>query len=348
MKAAVYKGNQRLEVEEISTPTPGPGQVLMKVKYCAICGTDVHGFLYDVVPPGTVMGHEYCGTIARVGPEVSRWKEGDRVVGGGGTPPQGKGPGHAMDPRYNYRTMGFAGRPLRAYAEYILLDEWEPTPIPEGVTDEAASLSEPCSVGVHAVRISQLKLGDSVAVLGAGPIGLLTLQAARAAGAGAIFVSEPAPSRRDAALKLGADSVIDPLEEDVVSRMVSLTGGTGPDVVFECASAKSTLDQALVMVRRSGQVVLVAIAWEPTPVLPVEWMARQVNLQASFGSTPEDWRIALDLLRSGKVTVEPLLSQTSFIPMDDIQEAFEALVKPTTQLQMVVKPESTEGHRWTA
>ena len=82
MKAAVYKGHQRFEIEEVPTPTPGPAQVLVEVKYCAICGTDVHGFLYDVVPPGTVLGHEYCGTIAAVGSGVSRWKEGDRVVQG--------------------------------------------------------------------------------------------------------------------------------------------------------------------------------------------------------------------------------------------------------------------------
>ena len=84
MKAAVYKGNQRFEIEEIPTPSPGPTQILVKVKYCAICGTDVHGFLYDAVPPGTVMGHEYCGTVAEVGADVTRWKPGDRVVGGGG------------------------------------------------------------------------------------------------------------------------------------------------------------------------------------------------------------------------------------------------------------------------
>ena len=339
MRAAVYKGKQRLEVEEIPTPAPGPGQLLVDVTYCAICGTDVHGFLYDVVPPGTVMGHEYSGTIAELGEGVSGWKVGDRVVGGGGTPPPGMGPSFVRDPRFNYRTMGFHGRPLRAYAEYVVMEEWEPVPIPEGVSDEAAALCEPCAVTVHAVRGSRLKLGDSVAVLGAGPIGLLCTQVAKAAGASAVVVSEPAAARRDAALSLGADAVIDPTNEDVVSRMVSLTDGLGPHVVFECAAAKPTLDQALDMVRRQGQVVLVAIAWEPTSVMPADWMAREVKLQASFGTgTAEDWRIVLELIRSGKVRMEPLLSEAGFIPLDEIQGAFEALVKPTTQLQMVVKP----------
>ena len=338
MKAAVYKGNQRLEVLEVTTPTPGPKQVLVKVKYCAICGTDVHGFLYDVVPPGTVMGHEYCGVIAQLGDEVSNWKEGDRVLGGGGAALPGAEPAFRRNPRYSYRTMGFSGRPLRAYAEYVLMEEWEPVPIPDGVSDEEAALCEPCSVAVRAVRLSGLRLGDPVAILGAGPIGLLCLQAAEAAGAGEVFVSEPVPARREAAAGLGADAVIDPAKEDVVDRMVSLTGDRGPQLVFDCAGARSTLDQALEMVRPSGQVVLVALAWEPTSVLPVEWIAREGKLQASFGGTPEDWRIALDLIRSGKIRMEPLLSEASFIPLDDIQHAFEALIKPTTQLQMVVKP----------
>jgi threonine dehydrogenase-like Zn-dependent dehydrogenase len=218
------------------------------------------------------------------------------------------------------------------------MEEWEPLPLPDGVPDEAAALCEPCAVTVRATRMSQLRLGDSVAILGAGPIGLLCLQVVKAAGAGAVFVSEPAASRREAALNLGADAVVDPTDEDVVSRMVSLTGGVGPDVVFECAAARPTLDQALDMVRRSGQVMLIALAWEPTPVVPVDWAGREVKLQTSFGQTPKDWAIALELIRSGKVNMEPLLVETGFIPLQGIQQAFEALTSPTTQLQMVVKP----------
>ena len=338
MKAAVYKGAQRFEIEEIPTPSPGPGQILMRVRYCAICGTDVHAFLYDIAPPGTVMGHEYCGTVAAVGPQVTGWKEGDRVVGGGGTPPSGQEPARNAEARYNYRTMGFTSGRVMAYAEYILLDEWQPVPMPDGVSDEAGALCEPCAITVHATRLSQLRLGDSVAILGAGPIGLLCLQVVKAAGAGQVFVSEPAPARRQAALELGGDAVIDPTSDDAVSEIVSLTGGVGPDVVFECAAARSTLDDALTLVRRGGQVMLVALAWEPTPLLPVDWAAREVKLQTSFGSTPDDWRIALDLIESGKVRMEPMLSETDYVSLEGIQEAFEALVKPTSQLQMVVKP----------
>ncbi len=337
MRAAVYKGSQQFAIEEMPDPVPGAGQVVIDVGCCAICGTDVHHFMYDIAPAGTVMGHEYSGVVSAVGDGVSRWRVGDRVVGGGGESPPGRAP--VRGERTNYR-LDSAAAPtsrVRAYAEKVLLEEWEPVAIPEGVSDEEAAMCEPCAVAVRAVRLSQLKLGDSAVVLGAGPIGLLTMQVARAAGASRVIVSEPAPARADAARKLGADAVINPLEEDAESCVVELTDGVGPDVAFECAAAKGTLDQALNMVRRGGQVVLVAIVWERTPVLPPDWMAREVKLQTSFGTQPQDWRIALDLIRSGKVTMEPLVSEASYLPLDDIQGAFEALCNPSNQVQMVVR-----------
>ena len=119
--------------------------------------------------------------------------------------------------------------------------------------------------------------------------------------------------------------------------MVSLTDGQGPDVIFDCAGIQSTLNQAMDTVRPSGQVVLVAVPWEPMPLMPVDWMVREIRFQSSWGSRPDDWNIALRLFGAGKVAVEPLLSPASFIPLDGIQQAFEALTKPSTELQMVVK-----------
>ena len=338
MRAAVYRGKQRIEVEEIPTPEPGPGEIVVRVKHCAICGTDVHAFLYDVADPGTVMGHEYSGTVTAVGSDVTRWKVGDRMIGAGGTPPSTVKIGMRNEPRFNFRTMGFAVERKRGYAEYVLLPEWEPLPIPDGISDEEAALAEPLAVAVRAVRRSAMKTGDLVAVLGAGPIGLMCIQAAKAAGAGRIFVAEPSRTRRQAATDLGADEVIDPASEDVVGRMVALTDGHGPDIVFEAAGAKPTLDQALTMVRRQGQVMLVAISWEPVSINPVEWMAREVGLETTFSSDPVDWSAALDLLVTGKVNIRPMVNDASFIPLGDIQQAFEALIRPTTQLQMVINP----------
>ena len=339
MKAAVFKGKGSLAVEEVPTPTVGPGQVLVKVKYCAICGSDVHrGFIFGMMTPGTVMGHEYCGTIAQVGEGVTQWKVGDRVVGGGGTPAPGAFPRLSATARYSARQLGFmASGTMGGFAEYVLIDAWRPLPIPTGVSDEAAALAEPCTVAVHAVRLSQIKLGDSVAVIGAGPIGLFVLQCARAAGATRVYVSEPAPARVRAALELGADQVLDPTQVNVVEEMLKLTEGLGPDLVFECAGAPSTLQQALEMVRRSGRVIMVSLAWEETPTLPVEWVGREVELKCSYGATPQEWRTSLELMRQGKVRVEPMIGPNDYVSLANIQQAFEALVRPSDHIQIMVQ-----------
>jgi len=339
MKAAVFKGKGLLEVEEVPTPAPGPGQVLVKVKYCAICGSDVHrGFIFGMMTPGTVMGHEYSGTIAQLGEGVTAWTVGDRVVGGGGTPPPDVAARPAQNARYSARQLGFrAGTSMGGYAEYILVDAWRPLPVPPGVSDAAAALTEPCTVAVHAVRLSQVKLGDSVAVIGAGPIGLFAIQCARAAGATRVYVSEPAPARARAAMELGADLVLDPTKVDIVEEMVKLTGGLGPDIVFEAAGAPPTLQQAMEMVRRSGQVILVSLGWEETPTLPVEWVGREVELKCSYGGSPLEWSTSLELMRQGKVRVEPMIGPKDYVPLAAIQQAFESVVRPSDRIQIMVE-----------
>jgi (R,R)-butanediol dehydrogenase/meso-butanediol dehydrogenase/diacetyl reductase len=338
MKAAVYKGDQHFEIEEIPTPTAGPAQVVVKVHFCAVCGTDVHAFLYDVAPPGTVLGHEFAGDVVEVGSDVTKWKVGDRVIGGGGDPPPGQEAPTRTHPRYNYRTMGFPEGSIRGYAEFVLMEEWQPILIPDGITDEEAAMCEPTAVAIHAIRNSDLKLGDSVGILGAGPIGLLTLQAARAAGASAVYVTEPAPERARVALELGADAVINPLEQDLQTEIDALTDGRGPNIVFDCAGFPSTLDQAFNIVRRAGQVVLVAVPWEELPLRPVDWMAREISFKASWGSLPGDWHRAIRLMASGKLTVKPMIGDVESIPLEGMQEAFEGLIKPSNQLQIVVRP----------
>ena len=153
-----------------------------------------------------------------------------------------------------------------------------------------------------------------------------------------MYVSEPATARARAAQKLGADRVIDPTSADVVSEMVAMTGGLGPHVAFECAGAPPTLQQALEMVRRRGQVVVVSLAWQSIPVLPVEWVGREVEMKASASKTPEEWQIGLNLMNDGKVQVEPMITKGSYVSLDRIQEAFENLLRPTDQIKLLVMP----------
>ena len=337
MKAAVYYSPQRLQVEDLPTPEPGPNEILIKVQYSAICGTDVHAFLYDIAPSGSVLGHEFSGVVSGIGSDVTRWEIGDRVTCGGGTPPPGLEAPLRRQEQFNYRLEGFTNTRTRGYAEYTILNDWEPMQVPEAVGDLEASLIEPCSVAVRAVRLSNQKLGDTVAILGAGPIGLLCMQAARAAGAGMVIVSEPVPARREAAKLLGADAVVDPLSDSGVEDIMDLTDGAGPHIVYECAASRTTLDTAFNIVRKKGNVMLVALAWEQVPVLPVDWAAKEIQLNTTFGGVPFDWQVAMNLIRSGSISLEPLLAETDILVIDDIQAAFEALVRPSTQVQMVIK-----------
>ena len=337
MRAAVYKSKQNLVVEEIPTPEPQSDEVQIKISHSAICGTDVHVYLYDIAPPDTVLGHEFAGEISKVGSDVTRFKVGDRVIGLGGTPPPGKESPLRRQDQYNYRLEGITNTRTRGYAEYTVAKEWEPLRLPDQVSNLEGALAEPCAIVTRAVRLSNQKLGDTVAVLGAGPIGLLCLQAAKAAGATKVIVSEPSEARRSVALELGADAVVDPTSQDPVIAIIELTDGAGPHVVYECAAAKPTLHDALDMVRRKGNVMLVALAWEDVPLLPVDWAGKEIQLNTTFASEPYDFKVAVDLIASKKFVLEPLLSDTDTIELKDIQEAFESLIKPSNQIQMVIK-----------
>ncbi|MBM3943947.1 MAG: zinc-binding dehydrogenase [SAR202 cluster bacterium] len=339
MRAAVYQGNQKLEIKDVPVPPTGLGQILVKVSHSAICGTDVHGFMYDVVPKGQIMGHEYSGTVVEVGKGVTQWKKGDRVAGGGGTPPPGVPSFIITHPRFNFRKQGWNSQPpwAMAYAEYVQMEAWQALGIPNEVSDVAASMAEPLAAAVHAVRRSGLKIGDSVAVFGAGPLGLFSAQVAKAAGAAPVVAIEPAPARREAAGKVGADAVIDPSKQDVETELTKLTGGKGPQIVFECAGAKSTLHQAMESVRFGGRVVLVALSWEPQPVVPVDFITRDVELTTTFAHGTDDWLVGFDLIKKGKVNTDALLTKDGIIPLEKIQETFLRLTKPTDEIKVVVK-----------
>ena len=337
MKAAVTRGTQQIQVEDVPTPEPGPNQVLIKIKYSAICGSDVHRFQYGMMNSGSIMGHEYIGEVVQSGASVTLLNEGDRVVSGGGESPEGV-PARTAGDRYSARTMGLKAPLQGGFAEYIVLDEWRPLVIPKNVSDELAVLAEPASIAVHAVRTSKFSIGDSVVVMGAGPIGLLTMQVLNAAGAGAVYVSEPATARADAARVLGATIVMNPTEEDVVSKILEISGGPGVPIAFDAAAAQPTLQQGLEMVRRGGQVIVVSMAWENVDLLTVEWIGREVEMKASYGSQPIDWRTVLNLMERGLLSEQAMVTDESFIGFDEMQSSMERLMKPDEHVQLVLVP----------
>jgi (R,R)-butanediol dehydrogenase / meso-butanediol dehydrogenase / diacetyl reductase len=334
MKAAIFTEDKRLVVEEVPDPTPEPDEIVMRVTYCAICGSDLHRYAYAMMSPGTIMGHEFSGEVVAIGTHVTHWKIGDRVTRCGGRIDPGRDLPN-MPPRYSAKERGFLGLKPGAYAEYLATPAEKVMAIPEGVSDLDSSLLEPLTVALHAVRSSKLKLGDRVMIVGAGPIGLLAQQCARRAGATQVYVSETNPARRRVAEILGAQAVFDPGRADVVKEIVKRTG-IGADVAFECAGARPTLQQALESVRMGGQVVVVALAWEPVECLPVEWVGREVELKSCYAHLNSEWPISMGLLAGGEIQTRPLISKV--IGLERLDATFRELLDPGNELvQVVVK-----------
>ncbi len=334
MKAAVFKGKGVFAVEELPTPKPGPDEILIKIRYCGICGTDLHNYSFGITAPGSVIGHEWCGVVAEQGQKVTGFKVGDRVMlfKNPGTPL----PNLRINPRAIYSAPGRRG----AFAEYMLAQPSEAAHIPDDVSDEEAASLEPLVAGIHAVRLGNIKVSDFVALIGAGPIGLFMVQRIKQAGARRIFVSEITPVRAAKAAELGADRVFNPLKDDIISEIVKLTDGKGPDIVYECAADKTTLQQACRLVARNGRITCLAVYQEPITIEPLDWymMQPEIKFTTNGDSTPLDWELSLELMRKKQIKVATVIS--NIVPLADIQETFQKLLNraTNTMLRVLVAP----------
>ncbi len=195
---------------------------------------------------------------------------------------------------------------------------------------------EPATVAVHALRRTPLQLGEAAVVLGAGPIGLLVLQCARAAGAGGVVVVEPDTERARLATELGASAVIDPNQGDVATRIQQECGAPGADVVFECAGIPSTVDQSVSLVRRGGVVSLVGLATAPAEIAPGSWLAKEVRLVSSLGYLREEFDVAMQLVADGRLGLEPL--HTGTVGLTDLEAAFHRLLEGGDEVKVLVDP----------
>ncbi len=334
MRAAVVRQNDML-VADVPEPQAGPGEVIIKVKYCGICGSDVHRFAAGGFPDGAILGHEPYGVVARVGEGVAEWQGGERVVV------------IAYDPCRKCRWcqqgeyqlcldkywIGLGTNP-GAFAEYVKACSTMLLRVPDQVRDRAAALTEPLAVALHAVRTAHINLGDTAVVIGAGPIGLLVTQCLRVAGARAIGVIEVAPGRAELAAHLGADKVFTPGSDDLVTEVVRFLG-TEPDVVFECAGAVQTLQDAAELVRPHGKIMLVGVSMKPVPIIPVVWGLKEAELKACIAYRDE-FPIALELLAKGKIDVDSLISDV--VSLKDVGQTVKELQKPHGQIKVLVEP----------
>jgi 2-desacetyl-2-hydroxyethyl bacteriochlorophyllide A dehydrogenase len=315
MKAAVFRGIGQIEVTDVPRPEPGPGEVLIRVGYCGICGSDLEAFHVGMYEPGLIVGHEFAGTLAEIGPGVTGWQVGERVVVSdtipcGACTPCLEG---RLDACEDLTMIGVTHD--GALAEYARITARGLHRLPHGVTLRQGALVEPLSVALHGVRRSRLKAGDRALVMGGGPIGLLTLQCALLAGARLAAVTEVDPTRSALAGRLGATAVLDPTRDNVGLALSRLTGGQGPDVVYVCTGAPAPYGDAISLVRKGGQIFVLGLCVEPVEADFTSVVLNDLCIEGSLAGRAEV-PAAIDLVAQHRVDVESLISHE--IGLDEV------------------------------
>jgi len=330
MKAAVVKGKRQIAYEEVPTPSVRPGTLLLKIKYCCICGSDleyVDGKMAGNPPTsGAILGHEFSAEVAAVGEGVEGWSVGDRAVPGLRKP---CGECYWCQRGLHHHCLGGPTKPGRgsafgavpgAMAEYLVRPSGSVLKVPDGISDKEAGVSQPLTVGTWMVNCAELRMGESAAVIGAGHIGLATLANVRAVGAAPIIVTDPIEVRLDASLEMGADVVLNPDKVDVVSETAKLTDA-GVDVVFICLREGDVMRQAFDMVRMGGRITICGMP-APEPLSPARWMSKQVRIEGSR-NVGAKMDTTLRLLQYKRVNVDPLISE--IMPLKDAEKAFDSM-----------------------
>lgn len=349
MNALVLTEDKHLQLLERPKPVPGPGEVLVRVAACGICGSDVHG--YDGssgrrIPP-LVMGHEAAGVVEETGSEASRFRRGDRVtfdstIYCGECGFCRRGEVNLCDRR---EVLGVSCGDFRrdgAFAEYVLVPERIMYKLPDAMPFAEAAMLEAVSVALHAVAVSDLRGGETALVVGAGMIGLLTLQAARAAGCSRVFIADVDPTRLELAKKLGATETLHASGSDLVRKCQDRTEGAGMEIVFEAVGRDETVSTAIDAVRKGGTVTLIGNV-TPEVRLPLQKVvSRQLRLQgtaASCGEYPQ----AIEMITNGTIQVKPLI--TAVAPLQEGARWFERLYAHEPGLMKIVLTPDTESAR---
>ncbi|RJP23528.1 MAG: hypothetical protein C4520_06120 [Candidatus Abyssobacteria bacterium SURF_5] len=332
MKIAAYIDKGIMEIKEIPVPKPNDDELLVKVSYCGICGSDIHQVQYGMEEPGDLMmGHEITGIIAEVGRNVQGWNEGDRAIVSRVWRCGACWYCHNHLPQLcpNKHATSNGG-----YAEYLTCTPEHLFPIPNEVSLEAASLWNPMTNSIHGVQLSRLKMADFAIVLGAGPIGLFTIAAARRAGAFPVIAAEIQPKRAEAARKLGAHAVLNPLEDNLLQACQHVQE-YGADLVYDCAGGAETLQEAIQLVRCGGQVILLGIHMEFFSFSSILWVMKEVDVQAAFGTTNQI-PIVIEMLRDGAVNANDVVS--NIISLDDLPVMMKKLFGQNDEIKVLVQP----------
>ena len=331
MQAQVLYGVNDMRYEAVSRPEPGPGEVLLRIAFCGVCGSDIpRTFVKGTYRFPTIIGHEFAGTVERCGPGVTGFAPGDPVAvfpllwcGRCPACEQGK---YVQCADYDYLGSRHDG----AFAEFVVAPQRNLLPVPAGVSLAAAAMTEPAAVALHAIRRAGDVVGQTVAVFGVGPIGLLVGQWARIMGAGAVLLFDIVPEKLAMARSLGFDLAFDSRQVDPVGMVVRESGGPGAHVCIEAAGVPTTMLQALGAVRLGGRVVLLgnpaADVTLPAALIS-QLMRREMTVLGAwnseyslFAGAADDWRTVLRAMGAGRLLVDPLITHRA-----PLTAAFDAL-----------------------
>ena len=349
MKALLLPEYNKLEVREVPAPVPGADELLIEVAACGICGSDVHGYDGSTgrrIPP-LVMGHEAAGTVAAIGSAVQGFAPGDRVtfdstVYCGACAFCLKGEVNLCEQRQVIGVSCGEYRRAGAFAEFLVVPARIAYHLPDNLSFAEAALLEAVSVALHGVAVAEMKGEPTVLVIGAGMIGLLLLQAARAAGSSQVFVCDVDGTRLKLAADLGADRAILASGAELIEEVLRLTGGRGVDVVLEAVGREETISAAIDTVRKGGTVTLVGNL-SPQVSIPLQKVvSRQIRLQGSCASAGE-YVQAMELIASGRIKVAPLI--TAVAPLQDGPSWFNRLHSREPNLMKVVLDPRPEAAR---
>jgi len=330
MKAAILYKPMDMRIEEIEIPQISSNEVLVKMKRVGICGSDVHFYLHGrissfIVKKPLILGHECSGEIVEVGSNVSDLKPGQRIV---------IEPGFVCGNcfycrlgRYNLcKEVKFYGAPHfhGTFAEYVTAPRQNVYPIPKSITYEEGAMIEPLAVGMMAAKMGKVSVNDIVAVLGAGPIGQMVLQAAKVYGAPEIYVTDVIDYRLEYAKKYGASGIINAAKENVVDITKDLTDGEGVDVAIDASGSPSAIRQAVDIVKPGGRIVLVGYPMDDVSLPLAEIISKELTLQG-IHRYANVYPAAIKAVSSGKAIVKPYV--THVFPFERILEGFETHIK---------------------
>jgi (R,R)-butanediol dehydrogenase/meso-butanediol dehydrogenase/diacetyl reductase len=335
VRVGLVTGPRRFELVEMPDPAPGPGSAVVEVGYCGVCGTDVHGYLSEQPYAAAICGHEYGGTVVAVGPDVGGVAVGDRVVLGTSAACGRCGPCRAGQASWCQSVfLDSIGRGPQApahggFAPYVAVPARRLVRLPDGVDDRDAALVEPATVALHALHRTPPRVGDTVAVQGCGPIGLLTIQWALASGAARVVAIEPHDARRNLAERLGAEAVA---PGDASGAL-----GAGADVVFECAGVPATVQRAVELVRRGGSVNLVGLASGTSTIDPGSWLVKEVTVVASLAYLRHEFDSTIDAVERARLNLRILADRT--VGLGELPETMARLATdPTLAVKVLVDP----------